>query len=230
MNIGQKIYGCLYPPTVQISPYLEYLLKNIYPLVDWEKIIFYDKMPWFLTSSFAVGTALPRSFWGKELGVYCRDLGAMSSVQATLIIVHEAYHIYQYEGLKGGINWGLNCRFMRYYFGWYFQTLTTAIFQKKMPWKQATAYAYRQHPMEVVAYAQENLFYKEWSNFNQNSTEWFIPHQSPLVIAKPYRIPPPKLGFHALASFVVFLLALSQPLIASILYLVAFFFSRFRRN
>jgi len=183
-------------------------------------------MPWFMSKSFAIGTALPHSYNRHQLNIYFRDFEGMNSVSATLLLVHEAYHIQQYHDLQSMSDqtsgWGFNRRFIRYYLGWYFQMLMDALLFKRMGLNKAQQHAYRQHPMEVPAYNHENAFGQLLKHFHAHESGTFLQQFPFLVIQKSLLPERPSIGFLFFGSMIALFVGFSKPIIEGIILLVAF--------
>lgn len=83
------------------------LLQKIYPTVDWDKVKFYDGLPWY-TSTFAPSTVaitIPGTYGVNNIRIYFRDF-APCSCQGLTTIVHEGFHVLQYNDIgTGGLGW-----------------------------------------------------------------------------------------------------------------------------
>lgn len=227
MFLGQRLYHLIFPPSFQLMPKDCRLLEQMYPKIDWSLVECYSQMPWFMQSTFAIGTALPSTYDHKKVHIYIRDLESLSANQRLAILVHEAYHIQQYQELNsmGTTNkrwsWGYNRRFMRYYIGWYFEGLYNAFFKEKKRWSDATNMAYRQHPMEVPAYQQETIFRQCINLYRGHSVHMFF-KQVPELICYQTPLPQaPSFIFHLLGSLFTILIMLAKPLIEMINWFIA---------
>ncbi len=221
MPIGRKLYQYLHPTSMRLPARSFILLEKMYPNIDWKEVVIYNGMPWFMPKKSIIGTAQPSHFIRRNLGIYFREFSELSPDRMKSILVHEAYHIQQYHDLRSGIDWGFNNEFMRLYFAWNFQMFFSAIFIDKMSWGAAKYHAYRQHPMEVAAYDHEADFYSQIRHFNAHEVGMFLRQFPSLRIRQSKPVPPPRLFFYIWASFVVLLIAISRPLIESILNTIA---------
>lgn len=223
MRLGQRLYNTLFPPRFELSLRERQLLAGMYPQVNWKRVEFNQQMPWFLHYTFAIGVALPNAYRRSLVHVHLRRLDNLSPEERWCILVHEAFHVQQYYDLNSldQSGWGYNRRFMRYYLGWYFQTLWVGLWRERLPWRQAQNYAYRQHPMERTAYWQEGLFRKYLRVLQGRSvTDFFaaVPH----LVCTHSRVPAaPSIGFHGLAILLTLLVSLSKPLLDVCLYPLA---------
>ena len=136
MSWGQKLYDWVSPPSISLPVRLIFLLEQMYPNIDWKNTPCYDGIPWFVSRSFAIGIALPRYSFAQKRGIYIRDVKEISKTDFKSILIHEAYHIQQYEDLVTGLDWNFNCGFMQHYLGLTLQYLYDGIFRKKMPLKR----------------------------------------------------------------------------------------------
>lgn len=226
MALGQQLYNYIFPPRVSLSSKDYQLLAQMYPNVDWTYVWCHNNLPWFMHYTFAIGTALPHFYSRKKLHIYLRDAQAMPSSQRLSILVHEAFHIQQYHDLNSmgrqtsGL--GFNRRFMRYYLGWYFQGLYQAFFQDKKTWKASVQHAYRQHPMEIPAYQQEEKF-RNYYCLHPKHLATELTKQAPHLVCQQAPIPTaPAFPFHSLATLLTLVLSIAKPLIDSLIAPIAF--------
>jgi len=234
MNLGQRLYDSIFPKSFELKPKEQQLLQMMYPQIDWKFVRYYDGLPWFMKFTSTIGTALPHSYSGRFIHVYFKDYHKMSIYQSTLILVHEAFHIQQYQELGSmgakSSGWGFFRRFMQYYLGWYFQGFFKAIFKDKKKWSDATQYAYRQHPMEIPAYDHEADFEKEINLYKGHAVPVFF-QQKPNLIRTDVQLPErPSLVFWLMGSGLALFICLVKPLMELPLALVAFILSGFRRK
>lgn len=215
MKFAKQLHQRLSPPSFELSAKDQQLLQQIYPKIDWAYVRFFDGLPWFITGETTLGTALPNSNNGAYINVYLKNYEQMSVYSQLSILVHESFHINQYQELnsmgKNTSGWGFNRRFMRYYLGWYLQALYTGLFKDKQPFKKAARQAYRQHPMEIPAYSQEEHFQKKIDLYKQSSVDSFFEQAPELIIEKPLLIEKPSVFFHSLGSISAFVISLLKP-------------------
>jgi hypothetical protein len=226
MKIGQRLYDSIFPPSFKLSPKEQRLLEQMYPDINWDYVRCCDGMPWFMEFTFAIGTALPQTYNRRYLAIHFRNYEQMFSDQRVAILVHEAFHIQQYQELnsmaKNTSGWGFNRRFMRYYIGWYFEGLFQALFKQKKKWSTATQYAYRQHPMETKAYNQEAFFESQMSHYQGHSIGVFF-QQIPELICIDAQLPKaPSFLFYLMGSALSFFISIVRPLVELILLPIAF--------
>lgn len=233
MKLGQQIYNSVFPPTFDLKPKEKQLMEKMYPDVNWDYVRCYDGLPWFMHYTFAIGTALPSTYNGRFVNIYFRDHDKMSIHQRTLILVHEAFHIQQYQELQSmsenTSGWGFNRRFMRYYLSWYFQGLFKALFKDKTNkekgfikrWQAATHFAYRRHPMEIPAYNHEAGFAECMGHYRGHSVNNLL-KQVPQLVVRDAELPkPPALSFGLMGGGLSLTISLIKPFIEGILLIVA---------
>ena len=219
MNLGQRLYNFIFPPSFELMPKDCRLLEQMYPKIDWSLVKCYSQMPWFMHYTFAIGTALPSTYNRKKVHIYIRDIESMSVNQRLAILVHEAYHIQQYYELNSmgeqnkGLGWGYNRKFMRYYIGWYLEDLYKAFFKDKKKWSEATNVAYQQHPMEVPAYQQENIFRQCINLYRGHSVQIFFKQVPEMVCQKTPLPKAPSPFFHTLGMLFTILITVAKPII-----------------
>lgn len=222
MRLGQQLYDSIFPPKFELMPRERQLLAQMYPRINWSRVVVHHQMPWFMRYSFAIGVALPDAYNRCQVHIHIRQLDCLAPAERWAILVHEAFHVQQYYDLGSlephGWSWGYQRRFMRYYLGWYFHSLWKGLFQERLPWRKAQRQAYRQHPMEVPAYWQEGLFRKQSTLFQARAVNDFF-KETPHLICTHSRIPQaPPLFFHGIAWFLCGLIALSKPFLDVLLY------------
>jgi len=219
MKIGQKLYQLIFPPSFELMPKDCCLLEQMYPKIDWSLVECYSQMPWFMHYTFAIGTALPSTYNSQKVHIYIRDIESMSVNQRLTLLVHEAYHIQQYQELDSmgkknrGLGWGYNRKFMRYYIGWYFEGLYKAFLRDKKKWADAVNFAYQQHPMEIPAYQQEHIF-KQCINLYRGHSVYMFFKQVPEIICHQTPLPrAPTPFFHVLGTIFTLLITIAKPII-----------------
>lgn len=223
MKFGQQLYNGIFPQAINLSAKDQQLLQQMYPNIDWNYVRYYNSIPWFMHFSTTIGTALPDSYNSRFINVYFRNFEEMPIYQKLLILVHEAFHIQQYQELssmgKKTTGWGFNRRFMRYYLGWYFQSFYQAIFKLKRSFKDASHHAYRQHPMEVPAYDHEAHFEAFISDYRGHAVGVFF-QQNPSFIIHDSKLPQaPSFVFHLMGSGLALFISLIKPLVEFFLLL-----------
>lgn len=122
------------PSTIQ-------LLKDLYPTVDWNRVDFYEGLPWYTPylASYVNAQALPQFYSFNRFSIYLRKFDE-SRIQCVSDIVHEAFHVMQGMRFWNGYGIGMLRGFTVYY---------GAVFAK---------YGYRNNPFEISAYDQEFRF------------------------------------------------------------------------
>jgi hypothetical protein len=122
------------PSTIQ-------LLRDLYPNVNWNRVDFYEGLPWFtpLVAPYVTAQALPDFYSFTRYRIYLRKFDE-SRAQCLADIVHEGYHIMQAMEFWKGYGIGFLRGLMIYY---------NALFFK---------FGYRSNPFEIPAYDQEFRF------------------------------------------------------------------------
>jgi hypothetical protein len=126
-----------YTPT----PSTMQLLRDIYPGVNWNRVDFYEGLPWFTPSvaPYVTAQALPQFYSLGRFRIYLTKFDE-SRAQCIADVVHEAFHIMQAMHFMKGYGIGFFRGWMLYYI---------AYFGK---------YGYRNNPFEIPAYNQEYRF------------------------------------------------------------------------
>src|SRR5436190_1063345 len=72
------------------------VLRNIYPRVDWNRVDFYEGLPWFtpIVAPYVNAQALPQFYSFGRFRIYLRKFDE-SRAQNVADIVHEAFHVMQ---------------------------------------------------------------------------------------------------------------------------------------
>ncbi len=117
------------------------LLKNLYPSVDWNRVDFYEGLPWFtpFIAPYVTAQALPQFYSFSRYRIYLKKFDE-SRAQCLADIVHEGYHVMQAMQFWNGYGIGFFRGLMLYY---------NALFVK---------YGYRSNPFEITAHDQEYRF------------------------------------------------------------------------
>lgn len=140
-EILDRYIHILFPKQVHPSEKLLQLLSVIYPTLNLDKIKFYEGVPWFTryVAPFVTAQALPDTYGFRQLNIYVKkyDEGNCNIVAD---IVHEAYHMVQYERFRKA--WGIG--FLRLFIVYYNACYITR--------------GYRNNPFEIPAYEQEYAF------------------------------------------------------------------------
>lgn len=117
------------------------LLKDLYPSVNWNRVDFYEGLPWFtpFIAPYVNAQALPQFYSFSRYRIYIQKFDE-SRAQCLADIVHEGYHVMQAMHFWKGYGLGFFRGLMVYY---------NALFLK---------YGYRSNPFEITAYDQEYRF------------------------------------------------------------------------
>jgi hypothetical protein len=133
----------LFPRRVYPSERVMHILKAIYPSLNWNEIRFFEGIPWFAkyVAPYVTAQALPATYRLRKLDIHVKNYDE-GSCSVLADIVHEAYHIVQYE--RFGKAWGLG--FLRAFIVYYNACFITR--------------GYRNNPFEIPAYEQEYAFHR----------------------------------------------------------------------
>jgi hypothetical protein len=117
------------------------LLKSLYPKINWNRVNFYEGLPWFtpFAAPYVTAQALPHFYSTGRFCIYLKKFDERR-VQCLSDLVHEAFHVMQ--AMKFAKGYGIG--FLR---GWTIRYL--AYFFK---------IGYRQNPFEIPAYDHEFKF------------------------------------------------------------------------
>jgi len=236
MKIGQRIYNSVFPPLFEPSIKEKRLLRYMYPTINWEYVRYYNGLPWFMQNSFAIGTALPNAYDRRTVHVYFRDYHSMSPQQRIQVLVHEAFHIQQYQDLHSmsekTSGWGFNRRFMRYYLGWYYQGLIQAIKAPNRRWSNIGYSAYQQHPMEQSAYTHERNFCSLLPQYQAHMIRVFIEGYPHLVCqyTGDESCSSPSLLAHILGTVTAVMISIIKPMVDMLLVVVALLLGGHRKG
>ncbi len=126
---------------IEVPDCVRKLLEFLYPTVDWDRVIFFSGLPWWVSSTTAAIT-IPNPLGLSGYRVYLGDNTDFCKKASLNTIVHEAFHVQQFMGIAGGygIGW-LRPGFFKYF---------VCLF----------ASGYEDSPYEEAAYAQESAFDK----------------------------------------------------------------------
>lgn len=118
-----------------------FILKRLYPEVDWRRVDFYEGLPWFtpIVAPYVTAQALPDFYSLSRYRIYLRKFNE-DDCQCLADIVHEGYHIWQSMYFLKGYGFGFLRGLMVYYNALY------------------VSHGYRNNPFEVPAYEQEFRF------------------------------------------------------------------------
>jgi hypothetical protein len=197
------------------SPETIKLLKTVYPNIDWNRVDFYEGLPWFtpLIAPYVTAQALPQFYSFKRFSIYIKKMDE-SRAQCLADIVHEGLHVLQGFNMWKGYGIGIFRGFTLHYI---------ALFSR---------YGYRNNPLEIPAYDQEFRFL----NFcAQNGQHGIMPKINTAIFDKiddktglvfrnypyPYKVVGP---FRLAMSFLLCLgLVIIKPVLDVVAYLVRLF-------
>jgi len=117
------------------------ILETLYPLVNWNRVDFYEGLPWFTpaVAPYVTAQALPNFYSLSRFRIYLKKYDE-SRAQCLADIVHEAFHINQAMSFGKGYGIGFFRIWMLFYISVFFRN------------------GYRQNPFEIPAYDQEFRF------------------------------------------------------------------------
>jgi len=172
LRIADTLYHWVFPRVIEPDAETQTLLRNIYPTINWQKVRFYEGLPWFIAGSYVNAIVLPAT-WNRQyihayFAVYQPDTLAGLST-----IIHEGFHVLQYQDLGKGI--GFMRRFMVFYLADYFQLFFKNIFKKGS--QVANRIAYEKHPMEIPAYTQDRYFSQHCLRYKMRIPSTQLPSQ-----------------------------------------------------
>lgn len=194
------------------SPSTLRLLQTVYPNIDWNRVDFYEGLPWFtpLIAPYVTAQALPQFYSFKRFSIYIKKMDE-TRAQCLADIVHEGLHVVQGFNMWKGYGLGILRGFTLHY---------VALFSR---------FGYRNNPLEIPAYDQEFRFLDFCARHGQHgitpqiNTSIFdkIDERTGLVFRNypyPYKqVGPLRLFFSFLFCF---LLALLKPVADVIAYAV----------
>ncbi len=117
------------------------LLKILYPDVNWNRVDFYEGLPWFtpFVAPYVTAQALPQFYSFSRYRIYVTKFDE-SRAQCVADIIHEGFHVNQAMQYWKGYGLGF-FRGLMVHYNAYFVT-----------------HGYRQNPFEIPAYDQEFRF------------------------------------------------------------------------
>jgi len=150
-----RLLHSILPKRITLEPEIIQLLAKVYPTLDFNRIYFFNGMPWFMKHAFAVGITLPGTYNLSGINIYLNGCNQRST-EGLGLIVHELFHGLQYKELHGGYGVGFMRSFLVFYLTEYFLLLRKNI--GSQPLFVASKSAYDCHPMETPAYQHEFEF------------------------------------------------------------------------
>ncbi len=202
LQFAHRLYRKIFPEVIIRTSEMERLLQKLYPTVNWKNVRFYKGMPWFMDNSFAHAIVLPGTWHYGRIHAYFSSYQP-NTTRGLSTIAHESFHVLQYQDMGRGL--GLFRGFILYYLADYFELLFKNGFKKG--WAVANDIAYRQHPMEIPAYKQDDDF----CSFCVSQQTQLQPANIPEQFIKMH------CGYQAEHSFPFLLLAILVTLIFSII-------------
>jgi len=98
---SSRLFYSIFPKQVPLEPAVIQLLSKVYPTLDFNRIYFFNGMPWFMKHAFAIGITLPGTYNLSGINIYL-DGCYQRSTEGLCLIVHELFHGLQYKDLHGG--------------------------------------------------------------------------------------------------------------------------------
>jgi hypothetical protein len=129
------------------------ILTALYPTINFDRIRFYEGIPWFagFVAPYVTAQALPHTYSFSKLNIYIKNFD-LNKCGTQADVVHEAFHIQQYLHFNKGFGFGFFRSMLAYYYA-YFLTL-----------------GYMKNPFEIPAYAQE-FKYQRFCDVNKGLSE-----------------------------------------------------------
>ena len=186
MNWRQRWYRAFFPERLALPEREQALLRGLFPGIDWSEVVVFDGLLWYAQRSFAIAMALPSAWHRRRCDMHFRDYRREAPVQRSLTLVHEAFHILQYNDLRSPFDFGYFRGFTRYYFGWYI-ALWARFFWKYRSFGRAAQEAYNQHPLETVAYRYEADFGQVYNWYVALPIDVFVENYPHLIRKTPER-------------------------------------------
>jgi len=172
LQIADTLYHWVFPKMITPDEEVKALLHRIYPTIDWQKVRFYEGLPWFIAGSNVGAIVLPGTWRSQSIHVYFsyyqpHTLAGLST------IIHEGFHILQCHDMGRGV--GFMRRFMVCYLADYFQLFFKYVFEKGR--NIANHAAYKEHPMEIPAFAQDRRFSQHCLRNKMNVSPEHLPNK-----------------------------------------------------
>lgn len=142
INILRNYYQWFKPKKIEIPNCVLQLLITIYPTVNWKKVHFYDKLPWFIPKTKASAVALPGKYDLNQIHIFFNNFNpytCISSNRDLSLIVHEGFHALQYTEI-GTYGFGFLRLFIIKYLAYWL------------------IYGYKKNPFEIEAYEYAEKF------------------------------------------------------------------------
>lgn len=123
------------------DPSTMHVLRTIYPGVDWNRVDFYEGLPWFtpVVAPYVNAQALPQFYSFSRFRIYLRKFDE-SRAQCIADIVHEAFHVMQAMHFNKGYGFGFFRGWLLFYIAHFLRE------------------GYRNNVFEIPAYNQEFRF------------------------------------------------------------------------
>lgn len=140
------------------------MLSVIYPTLDWDRVSFYEGLPWFtpLVAPYVTAQVLPDFYSFGKYRIYLKKIDE-SRAQCLADIAHEGFHILQAMHFGKGYGIGFLRGFMIYYLVLFFTQ------------------GYRMNSLEIPAYDQE---YRFLSYCSKHGLHGIIPKVRPQALTE----------------------------------------------
>jgi hypothetical protein len=195
---------------IQISSAQQLLLKHLYPTVDWQLVRYYQPLPWFMKDNFIAAMALPATYSNKLLDIHFKNC-KIDDCYSLATLVHECYHVFQYQQFKAIYDFGYFRRFMAYYLGWYVHLWVSNIIKYRFDFQRTAYESYRFHPFEIPAYEMEAKFIDWYKQQPQDTLNFEQADFLGLVAKKLDTETRPPIWSLLIGSFLSFSIVLVKP-------------------
>jgi hypothetical protein len=140
------LLDAVFPTEAKLPECVRELLAALYPTVRWDHVTFHDELPGYLQGFTDIAVTLPDPLSLRHIRIFvARKHWNPASLEGIGILVHESYHVLQYQEGWGGFGLGPARAFPLKY-------LTAAIVRGEG--------GGRQNRYEKIAYEHEELFRK----------------------------------------------------------------------
>lgn len=97
----------VFSPEVALPECVRELLAALYPTVRWDRVSFHDELPAYLQRVTNVAITLPDPLTMRHIRIFvAKKKWDACSVDGLALLVHEAYHVLQYQEALGGVGLG----------------------------------------------------------------------------------------------------------------------------
>lgn len=169
----------LAPRRVNLTEKHQALLQRMYPTVDWGRVWVHEGMPWFMKESFAVGTVLPSIWHPARVHIYLKEY-RIEGRYTTAMLVHEGFHVLQYQDLGRMYGLGFWRGFTQHYLGRVWEGFFKHV--RQVPFVTLFQTTYQHHPMEVSAYQHEANFVRVYPSYADTASVQAFFYRYPQLI------------------------------------------------